>query len=267
MISDIDQNAPGAEDEPSPFMLGLKDWVRSGWFNTATGEIMTGFPVTSEDIVVDVGCGDGGIASFCAQLGAHVIMADADAPRLEKARQRLAGSAARKVEAHVTTGDPLPLPDASVTRVICMEVLEHVDDPTAFVAELVRVGQPGALYLITVPGTAIEKLQQTLAPPVYFEKPNHIRIFEPDAFASLLEGAGLQIEQRSSYGFFWSIWWLLFWQSGLPFDPSRESKHPLLDAWTKTWSELLKSPNGAKTKQALDDFLPKSQAIVARKPA
>lgn len=263
MISDIDKNAPRAEGELDPFMLGLNDAVQSGWFNSATGELMTGFPIRPEDIVIDVGCGDGGIASFCARQGAHIILADADAAKIRQAEERLAGTGARKVEAHVTTGDPLPLPDAWVTRVICTEVLEHVDDPAAFVAELVRVGQPGALYLITVPGTAQEKLQQQLAPPQYFEKPNHIRIFEPEAFAALIEGAGLTVEHRTSYGFFWSIWWLLFWQTEIPFG---QGKHPSLDAWTKTWSEVMKGKDGAKIKQTFDAFLPKAQVIVARKP-
>jgi len=264
MISDIEKNGPRAEGEIDPFMLGLQDAVESGWFNNATGELMTGFPVMPEDIVIDVGCGDGGIANFCARRGAHVILADIDGAKIEQARARLAGSAARKVEAHVTTGDPLPLPDGYVTRVICTEVLEHVDDPIAFVRELARVGQPGALYLITVPGSEQEKLQKHLAPPQYFEKPNHIRVFEPEAFASLIEGAGLEIVHRTAYGFFWSIWWLLFWQTDVPFGQGR---HPSLDAWTKTWSEVLKGKDGAKIKRTFDAFLPKAQVIVARKPS
>ncbi|MDB5361830.1 MAG: hypothetical protein JWO51_3127 [Rhodospirillales bacterium] len=263
MISDIDKDAPRSEGAPDPFMLGLHDAVLSGWFNNATGELMTGFPVTADDIVIDVGCGEGGIASFCARRGAHVILVDIDEAKIRKAQERLAGSPARKVEAHVTTADPLPLPDACVTRVICTEVLEHVDDPTAFIAELARVGQPGALYLITVPGSAQEKLQKQLAPPQYFEKPNHIRIFEPETFAALVEGAGLQIEHRTSYGFFWSIWWLLFWQTDIPFG---QGGHPSLDAWTNTWAEVLKGKDGAKIKQTFDAFLPKAQVIVARKP-
>ena len=262
MSSDFEKPAT-TDGRPDPFMLGLQDAMLSGWFNGATGELMTGFPVSAEDIVVDVGCGDGGISHFCARQGAHVILADADAAKIQQAAERLANSPARKVEAHVTDCNPLPLADGSVTRVICTEVLEHVDDPVAFAAELVRVGQPGALYLITVPGAEQEKLQKRLAPPQYFEKPNHIRIFEPEAFASLVENAGLRIEHRTSYGFFWSMWWLFFWQTDIPFG---QGAHPSLEAWTTTWSEVLKGKDGARIKQTFDAFLPKAQVIVARKP-
>jgi len=263
MTSDIEPSVEHVDDGPDPFMLGLHDMVLSGWFNNATGELVTGFPITGDDIVIDVGCGEGGFANFCAGRGAHVILADADGTKIQKALERLSGSSARKIEAHVTRCDPLPLPDDFVTHVICNEVLEHVDDPTAFAAELVRIGRPGALYLITVPGTEQERLQQNLAPPFYFEKPNHIRIFEADAFAALVEGAGLVIEHRMFYGFFWSIWWLLFWQTGIPLG---QGKHPSLDAWTRTWAEVLKGKDGAKIKRTFDAFLPKSQVIVARKP-
>ena len=51
---------------------------------------------------------------------------------------------------------------------------------------------PHLKYLITVPDPEIEKLQKKgLAPDAYFSKPNHIRIWERDAFAQLVTDAGL----------------------------------------------------------------------------
>jgi SAM-dependent methyltransferase len=244
-------------------LLGLRDLVLSGWYNQDTGELMTGFPVSAEDVVVDVGCGDGGVASFCARQGAHVILADADPERLKQAVTRLRTTPARGLEAHLTRADPLPLVDASVTRVICTEVLEHVDDPSAFMAELVRVGRPGALYLITVPGAGQEHVQKQVAPPFYFEKPNHIRIFDGDSFPALIEQAGLTIERTAAQGFYWSVWWSLFWQTGVAFGDS----HPTLDTWASTWTQVLDGPNGPQVKAALDAALPKAQVIVARKPS
>ncbi|CRO36601.1 hypothetical protein PAERUG_P12_London_17_VIM_2_11_09_04363 [Pseudomonas aeruginosa] len=40
-------------------MLGLRDAVLSGWFNQETDELFSGFPISAEDTVLDVGCGDG----------------------------------------------------------------------------------------------------------------------------------------------------------------------------------------------------------------
>jgi len=261
MISDFDKSL--AIGKIDPFFLGLYDDVLSGWYNKETGELMTGFPVTPDDVVVDVGCGEGGIAKFCAERGAHIVLADVNAAKLEKALDRLKTTPARKLEGHVTDASPLPLADGAATRVLCIEVLEHVDDPVAFMAELVRIGAPGSLYLISVPGTAQEKLQKLLAPPYYFEKPNHIRIFEPEEIAGLIEGAGLEIRHRTQHGFYWTLWWLMFWQTGIPLG---ETGHASLQAWALTWQEILNGKDGLRIKQALDSVLPKAQVFVARKP-
>ena len=138
-----------------------------------------------------------------------------------------------------------------------------MDDPDSFMAELVRIGSPGALYLITVPGAAQEHIQEALAPPSYFQKPNHIRIFETEHFYALIERAGLVIEHRSAYGFFWSMWFAFFWQTEAPLGAS----HPMLDAWAATWSQVLAGKDGLRIKAALDQVLPKAQVVVARKPA
>jgi SAM-dependent methyltransferase len=246
-----------------PYMLGLHDAVLSGWYDREKGQLMTGFPVGPEDVVVDVGSGDGGAAGFCGRLGAHVILCDIDPARLEGAAARVRSASDCRLDTYVTDSTPLPLADGAASRVICTEVLEHVDDPAAIMAELVRIGRPGALYLISVPGAAQEHIQQVLAPPSYFQKPNHIRIFERDEFHALVERAGLVIEHRSAYGFFWSMWFAFFWQTDAPMGGT----HPMLDAWAATWSQVLAGKDGLRIKAVLDDVLPKAQVVVARKPA
>ena len=247
-----------------PFLLGLHDAQLSGWYNHDTGELMTDFPISPDDVVVDVGCGDGGALNFCAEKGAYVILADVDAERVARAASWIAEKASGRVEKHVTDANPLPLRDESVTRVICMEMLEHVDDPTVVMNELVRIGKPGARYLITVPDTVQEKLQQHLAPSSYFEKPNHVRIFERSAFESLVLDAGLRIERRSYYGFYWAMWWLLFWECKVDFKGM--PRHPVLDNWARTWAAVLATEDGIKVKHLFDRFMPKNQVIVAVKP-
>jgi acetyltransferase-like isoleucine patch superfamily enzyme len=169
-----------------------------------------------------------------------------------------------RLETHLSDAHRLPLADGTASRIVCAEVLEHVEDPAAVMAELFRVGRPGARYLMTVPGTAQEMLQKRLAHPSYFEKPNHVRIFDPQSFAALVRDAGLRIDHTSSQGFFWSIWMALFWQTGVPL--SNAASHPCLDLWARTWAEVLKGSQAAHVKAVLDEFLPKSQVIVASKP-
>ncbi|MDR9751143.1 class I SAM-dependent methyltransferase [Pseudomonas sp. SZMC_28357] len=245
------------------FELGLHDAMLSGWFNHASGELYTGFAVSAEDTLLDVGCGDGGNVRFCGMRGAKIIIADIDAAKVEATRQRLVDTPARDVECHVTDGNPLPIADGTASRVVSTEVIEHVDDPAQFLSELVRVGQPGALYLLSVPHPSSEDLQKGIAAPAYYEKPNHIRVISEDEFKAMVSGAGLEVLSHSQYGFYWSMWMLLFWDAKVDLS---QPDHPMLNHWANTWQAVLSSPRGAQIKQALDAVVAKSQVIIARKP-
>lgn len=241
----------------------LLDAQLSGWFRNESGELFEGFPIRAEDSVLDIGCGDGAFTQFCANQGAEIICADIDGAKIAALELRLKSSAARAVIPLVTDADPIPLQDGRVNKIIAMEVLEHVADPAKFMSELVRVAKPGCQFLLTVPDPLAESVQKPLAPASYFEHPNHIRIFERDDFEQLVLDAGLVIERKASYGFFWSMWWFFFWSCKQDLS---EPWHPLLRSWGNTWSTLLSMPDGLRVKKALDEAMPKSQAIIARKP-
>lgn len=251
------------EAQPVPADFTLVDATLSGWFREETGELLEGYPISSDDHVLDVGCGDGVFIAFCAKRGAEVTFADIDAAKIAAVEGRLKSSNARAIHPLVSDANPLPLPDSHVDKVIAMEVMEHVDNPPAFLRELVRVGKPGALYLLSVPDAASERIQQQLAPPGHFEKPNHINVFDREAFEQLVTDAGLVVERKAYYGFYWSIFWALFWTCDQDLSPPW---HPLLESWARTWDMVLKMRDGPRIKKALDEAMPKSQAIIARKP-
>ena len=241
--------------------VGLRDAVLAGWYSTETGELFKGFSIRAGDVVADIGCGDGGNAAFCGRFAARVMVADIDAGRVASTVQRVRDAGHAEVEGYVTDGDPLPIASASATRIVCTEVLEHVPDAARFLAELVRIGAPGAEYLLAVPDPLSERLQRPVAYDGYFAEPNHVRIIERDGFAALVESAGLTITRRTGFGFYWTMWMLMFWQSGIEIGGS----HPILDAWSRAWSAFLDTEEGCQAKLALDAILPKSQLILARK--
>ncbi|MFI0433789.1 MAG: class I SAM-dependent methyltransferase [Candidatus Nanopelagicales bacterium] len=268
---------PTVQEEPAPEPVdmrppvALRDAIMSGWFRNDEDELFRGFPVSADDVVVDVGCGDGRKLGFCAKRGAHVIAVDIDAEALELAREEVSDTPARVVEVHEARAEALPIADGTATRVICSEVLEHVDDPRVVVAELVRVAAPGALILATCPDPLHEQMQSHIAPASYFEKPNHIRRIERDELASWFREAGLQIVEQDTYGFYWSIWLALYWAVEADLADAdnpliNHAEHPLLDQWASLWQDLLDTERGRELKAQLDDFLPMSQLIVARKP-
>lgn len=243
--------------------VGLYDAVLSGWYQNATNEVFRGVPIGPEDTVADVGFGGGGSSLFCAKRGAQIIAID----------QNLQASALLKLELEklstrchtVTVGDAhqLPVADNAATRVICTEVLEHVNDPDAVLAELARIGKSGALYLLSVPSEAQENLQKQIAPSIYFQKPNHVRIFTDQQFANLVKDHGLLIEQQVQYGFYQSIWLALFWACEVDLT---KPDHPALHHWEEAWRAILGTRSGPELKRQLDAFLPRTQIIVARKP-
>ncbi|MBD9426149.1 class I SAM-dependent methyltransferase [Pseudomonas sp. PDM15] len=266
------KQAPGFVDSRN---CGLIDAVQSGWYQSQSDELFKGFPVGAEDSVLDVGCGAGGATLFCANRGAAVTFTDVVAEKIESLRQRVARTPARHSEGLVVDSTRLPLADACMTRVISMEVLEHVDDPQAFMCELARVGQSGALYLLAVPDPVGEQMQRGFAPDSYFQSPNHIHIFEREQFGQLVLNAGLEIVERSSFGFFWTVWMFMYWVlakhagaelEGASHDIVQPPYPPLLNDWAKLWQNLIQMPEAAPMKQALDQLLPKSQVIIARKP-
>ena len=66
----IDDNAPAESSSPDSSLIGLYDAILSGWFQNDTNELFTGIPISADDVVLDAGCGEGGVVAFCARRGA-----------------------------------------------------------------------------------------------------------------------------------------------------------------------------------------------------
>jgi SAM-dependent methyltransferase len=89
--------------------------------------------------VLDVGCGEKPYRPYFAEAAEYVGV-DID----ERANADLIGA----VEA-------LPVEDESFDLVLCLQVLEHADDPAAGVRELHRVVRPGGRVLAATHGTYV----------------------------------------------------------------------------------------------------------------
>lgn len=87
-----------------------------------------------------------------------------------------------------------PLPSASVDAVVMLNVLEHIEQDAAAVAQVARVLRPGGIAVIEVP--AGPHLYD-----VYDKYLHHYRRYQLDELCRLVERAGLVIAERSHLGF------------------------------------------------------------------
>ena len=103
--------------------------------------------------VVDYGCGPGHLSMEIARrVGpkGQVWALDINREFLARTRARAQEEAlADRVRTELVQGEQLPVPDASVDRVVCKNVLEYVPDPEETVREFRRVLRPGGLAHVT----------------------------------------------------------------------------------------------------------------------
>jgi SAM-dependent methyltransferase len=101
----------------------------------------------ADKTLLDVGCGDGALASELSRRGAVVTGLDADPVMIGAARQRaeIEGNQLRLIEGQA---ERLPLDDESFDRVVAVTVLCFVRDAERAVAEMARVLKPGGRLVI-----------------------------------------------------------------------------------------------------------------------
>jgi len=94
--------------------------------------------------VLDVGCGVGQVVAALFQLGVTAHGVDVSHPNIEQARKH-------SDLCQIYDGKKLPFPDGEMGVVGAFNVLEHVEEPEAFLKELVRVTKPGGKIVVSSP--------------------------------------------------------------------------------------------------------------------
>lgn len=102
------------------------------------------------DHILDIGCGEGFYSMIFDQLyNCKVTAVDYDNHIMSMAQDWLKDS--KKVHFEIGDITKLNFPDNSFDKIVCTEVLEHINDHEKAVSELFRVLKPGGVMAITVP--------------------------------------------------------------------------------------------------------------------
>ena len=132
--------------------------------------------------VLDLGCRTGALTQHYAS-GNDVVGVDVDHDALARASERL-GIETVWADAE----DRLPFDDDSFDVVVAGELLEHLADPAAAVANVRRVLRPGGRFVGSVPNAFRLKSRVAYARGRYPGDwdPTHLQLFTPGALRSLL---------------------------------------------------------------------------------
>lgn len=136
-------------------------------------------------VALDIGAAGGGNTRVLRERGWESIALEYSAEGAEVAHER--GLATVRGD-----GTRLPLADGCLDAVVAYDVLEHIEDDAAAVAEIHRVLKPDAYALIAVPVDMALWSDHDVAV-------GHVRRYTRQSLRSLLQAGGFDIERLQSW--------------------------------------------------------------------
>lgn len=131
--------------------------------------------------IVDVGSGNGGISIAFAEAGAKVSGIEVEQELYDIGKEH-AASVGVAVDFYLYDGFRLPFENNFFDAAVSASVLEHTDDPTLYLKEVLRVTRPGGYLYLGFPNkwtpreTHTQLLFLTYLPA--FLRPYYIRLFK-----------------------------------------------------------------------------------------
>lgn len=157
-----------------------------------------------ETKTIDIGSGTG-YTTLSVLAGCEITCVDSHQPNLD-CIAKLAKANQRQVPVLLNnSATSLPVPNASFDVAMCSEVLEHLEDDGAVVAEIARVLKPHAIALITVPytGYGFASFLEKAGIKTVHDYPGpeqHVRPgYDEQQLSRLLNRHGLEVEATDFY--------------------------------------------------------------------
>jgi SAM-dependent methyltransferase len=166
--------------------------------------------------VIDVGCGAGRHAFEAYRRGADVIAFDRAESELRSVDTILramaeAGEVPATASAKAVVGDVLSLPYADETFdcVIASEILEHVPEDDAAIAELIRVLKVGGTLVVSVPRWLPERVCWLLSDEYHSNEGGHVRIYRASQLRDKITSGEMELTHaHHAHALHSPFWWL-----------------------------------------------------------
>jgi len=165
--------------------------------------------------VADIGCGGGLLSEAMARQGAHVVGIDLAREAIDAARAH-ADEHGVEVEYRLASASDLAEQwPGGFDVVTCMEMLEHVPEPAAVVADCARLVRPGGVVVLSTINRNLKSWLEAIVAAEYvlglLPRGTHTyaRLIRPHELARWCRDAGLESEATS----------------GITYDPLRRNYH------------------------------------------
>lgn len=150
-----------------------------------------------------VTCGDnnGAMNYFLRELGGKWFWAELETQSIDEMRQLLGD------EVQLGSFDKLAYPDQHFDRVVSIDCLEHIDDPSILTHELYRISKTGGQVIITIPGGDQNKVVNKLKHMVGMTKEAYGHIRDGLTVAELepiMRRAGFEPSRRVTFSRFFT---------------------------------------------------------------
>lgn len=152
-------------------------------------DVITRMMPTGVRDILEIGCGRGAVGARLARDHSYLGL-EPDASSYQVARQRVAAIGRSGEVRQISLAD---LEDGTFDLVCAFEVLEHIEDDAAAVAEWSTRLRPGGWLMLSVPAH-----QRRYA--AFDELVGHFRRYDPDTMTALLHSAGLTDVTIRLYG-------------------------------------------------------------------
>ncbi|GCE26583.1 ubiquinone biosynthesis O-methyltransferase [Dictyobacter alpinus] len=171
-------------------------------------ERVFGRSALAQQEILEVGCGGGLLCRELARRGALMTGLDPSASSLTGARRYVQqGHLGHNVAFDLGSAEALPYADGSFSAIVCLDVLEHVQNLPLTIHEIARVLAPGGIFIFdTINRTFLAQLVLIWIGERFFQKQGlvpglhqYASFIKPGELRTLMTQDALQIQELTGF--------------------------------------------------------------------